>query len=531
MREAAEQVYEQLWIALHHRRIALICAVLICFVGWAVVEKLPNKYAAETKVYLDTQTVLKSLLRGLAIDNTVREQSAEVMQRTLVTRLNLIKVIDETDLHLKAKNAVELGRLIDSLSKDIQISSVSLLSKQSATSSNLYKISYINSDPNMAKDVVDVLLNIFVESILGASRKDTHEAQNFLDKQILEYEKKQHQAEEILKKFKQENAGLMPKEGSSYYAKINAIDAKLEGAKLSLREAQNRSAEIKNQIDKLVESAAASEKNETNLIQSPIDIRIENMEAKLDELLLQYTEQHPDVISGRNALTQLKKQKEESNTNAAVEDGVSSNVLNSPLYQDLNVMLGKTKSEAAALRIRVEEYEKQKNENENLLKTLPAVEAELSNLNRDYNINKGLYEDLVKRRESSELSYKAEQTGDELQFKIIEPPIVPLFPVSPNRILLSTMVLISAIAGGIGIALLYEQLNPTFYTRQQLLDTVNLPVLGSVSMYWSDVERSRRKLEIALFLIAALLISAAYVGLLFHNGLGTGFKNMLAQYF
>lgn len=531
MREAAEQIYEQVWIALHHRRIALICAVMICFIGWAVVEKLPNVYQAQTKVYLDTQTVLKSLLRGIAIDNTVREQSAEVMQRTLITRLNLKKVIDETDLHLKAKNSVELEKLLDSLVKNIQISSVALLSKQQAQSSNLYRITYTNSNPKLAKDVVDVLLNIFVETILGTSRKDTHEAQEFLDKQIAEYEIKQHKAEELLKKFKQENSGLMPGEGGNYYAKINAIDIKLQDARLALREAENRSIEVKNQIDKLVISASASEKNESKLILDPIDIRIESMESKLDDLLLQYTEQHPDVIGTRRALSQLKKQKEESIKNKDTDNnGVSSNVINSALYQDLNVMLGKTRSEAAALRIRVQEYEKQKQENEELLKTLPAVEAKLANLNRDYNINKSLYEDLVKRRESSELSYKAEQTGDELQFKIIEPPIIPLFPVSPNRILLSTLVLISALAGGIGIALLYEQLNPTFYTRQQLIDTINLPVLGSVSMYWSDVERSRRKFEIVLFMVAAFLILSAYAGLLFHNGLGTGIKNMIAQY-
>jgi len=174
---------------------------------------------------------------------------------------------------------------------------------------------------------------------------------------------------------------------------------------------------------------------------------------------------------------------------------------------------------------------KQKEENETLLKRLPSVEAELANLNRDYEINKGLYVDLVKRRESSDLAYKAEQTGDELQFKIIEPPIVPLIPVSPNRVLLTTLVLISAIAGGVGIALLYEQLNPTYYTRQQLIDNISLPVLGSVSMYWSDSERSKRKLEILLFTLILLIILFAYAGLLIHYGLGTGVKYLLAKYF
>jgi len=507
--------------------------VLTCFIGWGVVEKLPNKYQAQTKVYLDTQTVLKSLLKGLAIDNTAREQSAQVMQRTLVTRLNLKKVIDNTDLNLNIRDPLEYEKLIKSLASSIQISSVSLLKKQNSQSSNLYQMSYINSDPYIAKNVIDVLLNIFIENILGASRKDTYEAQEFLDKQIEEYEKKQHKAEEKLKSFKLKNSGLMPEEGRSYYSKINALDSRLSEARLSLRETENRSIEIKNQIDRLVVSASASGESELEFIPGPLDIRIGNMETNLDELLLQYTEKHPDVISTRRAISQLRKQKEKEkiSTNTNGSNNISSSVIHSPLYQDLNVMLGKTKAEAAALRIRVQEYEKQKVANEELIKTLPAVEAELSNLNRDYQINKSLYEDLVKRRESSELSYQAEQTGDDLQFKIIEPPIVPLIPISPNRILLSTFVLLAAFAGGIGIALLYEQLNPTYYTRQQLLNNINLPVLGSVSMYWSDVERSKRKLEISLFILIVLFILVAYAGLLIHNGLGTGAKELLAKYF
>jgi len=152
----------------------------------------------------------------------------------------------------------------------------------------------------------------------------------------------------------------MPNKGQSYYAKINAIDAKLDNARLALREAGNRSFEIKNQIDKLIASVSASEKNKSELIQSPLDIRIENLKTKLDELLLQYTEQHPDVISANSALAQLKKQKQAMTSNSVGENELTSSVINSPLYQDLNVMLGKTKSEAAALRVRVQEYEKTK---------------------------------------------------------------------------------------------------------------------------------------------------------------------------
>lgn len=244
MREVVEQVMAQVWVVLHHRYIMLVTSFVICCAGWTYVEFIPDMYRAETKVYLDTHSVLKSLLQGIAIDNDTREQSAVVMQRTLITRPNMQKVILETDLNLTVNGPVETDRMIDSLMSEIKFSSVSLL-KQKGSKSNLYLIRYANEDPKIAKDVIVVLLNIFVESILGDSRKDTHDAEEFIDEQIRVYEKRQLEAEERLKVFKQKNIGAMPEEGKTHYQKILALDAQIEATNLSLVETENRIVELK----------------------------------------------------------------------------------------------------------------------------------------------------------------------------------------------------------------------------------------------------------------------------------------------
>ncbi|MFT7461003.1 MAG: polysaccharide chain length determinant protein (PEP-CTERM system associated), partial [Planctomycetota bacterium] len=484
MRELAEQLRAQLWIVIHHRYVALITAVIICCIGWVSIEFIPDKYQAETKVYLDTQSVLKTLLQGLTLADNMREQSAEVMQRTLITRPNMQKVILETDINLHINGPKETERMVVGLMEDIEINSVSLL-KERNNSSNLYRISYANQDPELAKDVIVVLLNIFVESILGQSRKDAQDAGEFLDDQIGEYQKRQYEAEERLKLFKQQNLGVMPEEGRTQYQKIVELDSKIEVTDLSLVETENRIVELKRQIKLLVTSASGLNTETGNMLPHPLDIRIAEMEKKLDELKLQYTENHPDVVNTKLALEQLRQRKEENQQQVSgnTEKTVDSNVLSLPLYQDLNVLLSEAQSEAVALRTRANRYEQQRAEKGGLLKTLSEVEAELANLNRDYSINKKMYEDLVIRRESSNLSAKADQTGDKLQFKIIEPPRTPLIPVSPNRILLTTVVLLLALGGGFGIAILFEQLNPTFYTRSQLSESMDIPVIGSVSMF------------------------------------------------
>ena len=253
MREVAEQILAQLWVVLHHRYIALITSIIICSAGWVFIEFIPDKYQAETKVYLDTQSILKSLLRGLAVDTDTRERSAEVMQRTLITRPNMQKVVLETDLNLDVNGPLETERLIDRLMKDIKINSVSLL-RGRQSNSNLYRISYSYKDPEIAKSVIIVLLNIFVESILGESRKDTHDAEEFIDQQIRDYEKRQYEAEQRLKLFKQKNVGVMPEEGRTHYQKLAELDSKLEMTNLELKEAENRTVELKRQIKLFVNS-------------------------------------------------------------------------------------------------------------------------------------------------------------------------------------------------------------------------------------------------------------------------------------
>ncbi len=514
MKELFDQIYHQLWVVLHYRWLVLSSTIVICLSGWIVVEYLPDQYEVETKVYLDSRTVLNSLLHGLTVDNKSREQSAEIMKKTLITRPNLRKVIYETDLNLSINNPLEMERMVDEFMQDIKFTSVSLLRGQS---SNMYRISYIHDDPELAKKVVDVILNIFVDTILGTSRKNTDKAQAFLDQQIQEYQKKQHEAEQRLKKFKQENVGAMPKGGGNFLATINTLKDRLEGARLLLKEAEGGSVELERQLIKLNALGAKKEVN-TTMDEDPLDARINNLEIQLDELLLQYTERHPDVINMRDALAQLKKRKQEQHSSFD-EENLESDATGLLADQGSSIALGQSKADVAALRTRVEAYEQQLDEKLTMYKKIPEVEAKFADLNRDYAIYQKLYDDLVMRRETSNLASKAALSEDELRFKIIEPPMVPIRPIGPKRLLFITMVLIAGIGGGIGIAVLYGQVKPAFYSIDQLSENFDIPVLGSVSMFWSDQEQAKRRLGIVLFGIISTILLVAYVSLLIRNGL------------
>jgi len=500
VRVLLEQAFFQIRQVWLHRWIALGASALAAFAGWSYVAVIPDRYEVTAKVHVDTRSMLKPFLQGLAVDINVKEYAARLLQRTLITRPNLEEVARRTDLDLTARTPEDMEELLNELRDKVSLR---------GTGDNLYTISYEHREPDVAKRVVDSILDIFVERSLSAERVDTGVTKEFLDKQIKDYELKLEAAEERLKEFKRRNVGLMPGEGSNYFARLQGLGDELKKARLELSEAENRNAELHRQLESVsatVGRPSALQKGEPD----PLTTRILDMETKLDDLLLRFTDQHPDVIATKEMLEQLKSRQEaEENSADALHSGREA--YENPVYQELKVEKGKVEAEIAALRARVAEYESREAKLQELIDTVPQVEAELVKLNRDYKINKDQYESLVRRRESAEISYDAENASEELQIKVVEPPVLPLLPAGPKRALLNTAVLVGSVGFGIVLAWLLAHARPVFFDRQHLRSVTNLPVLGTVSMVFRPGQVMRRRLALVSYVLSIGALLSTYV--------------------
>jgi uncharacterized protein involved in exopolysaccharide biosynthesis len=127
------------------------------------------------------------------------------------------------------------------------------------------------------------------------------------------------------------------------------------------------------------------------------------------------------------------------------------------------------------------------------------VEAELKRLNRDYDVTKKQYEELLGRLESARLSDQAEQSSDDIKFKIIDPPVASLQPVAPNRPLFLTAVLLAALAAGGALAFFQNQLSPVFASRRRLAELTKAPVIGSVTLVQTPRQRARDRVGAVIF--------------------------------
>jgi polysaccharide chain length determinant protein (PEP-CTERM system associated) len=459
----------------------LLVAWVVGAIGAAVVLWVPDKYEASARIYVDTQSILKPLMTGLAVQPNI-EQQVVMLSRTLISRPNVEKLIRMADLDLGQKNKDQQEALVEQVTKSMVI--------RNTGRDNLYTLAYRDVSPDRAKRVVQSMVSIFVESSLGDSRKDSDSAKKFIDEQIKTYVAKLEEAESRLKEFKLRNIEVQTGDGKDMAGRIGEVSSQLSQARLELREAENAREAAKKQLD--AERAAlaahnakiASAEVPINIATPEIDSRIDGLRRNIDSLLQRFTEQHPDVVNSRRMIRELEEQKKKeiAELRKSAVSNPASLAAATPAMQEISRMLATSEVHVASLRARVGEYEARMKRAKELLKTAPQLEAEFTQLNRDYNIHKKNYDDLVARRESASLSGDLEGAAGVVDFRLIDPPRAENRPVAPNRLLLLPTALLAAVAAGIGTAFLASQMRAVFFDARSLRDATNLPLLGVVTL-------------------------------------------------
>lgn len=515
MNEIIELVLGYLRGIWRNRWYALGCAWLFCLIGWFVIYRLPDQYEASARVFVDTQSVLRPLMQGMAV-NINPDAQIGLVTRTLLSRPNLEKIARMTDLDVRANDPETLDRLIGGLQSRIGL-------KTNRGDENLYNLTYENRDPRFAKKVVEAVVTVFAENLLGDTRQDTAAAQRFLEKQIKEYETRLVEAEDRLRLFKLKNMGLMPKEGGTYYNRMQQATEELEAIRLEMAQGENRRNSLQQQLGGVKPTLTGADPfgATTTGPTLPLDARIQSLEEKVDELLLRYTDKHPDVVIMRQTIADLRKQREQilaqqaasaagDNESGAGQQGPTDN----PVYQQLKMALSMEEANLASLQTKVGEYEKRRRELQGQVDAVLRVETELTALNRDYELNRSKYNELLARRESARMAGQIEQTDQNVRFRIIDPPRVPSNPSGPNRPLLMSGVLAAGLAAGLALAFLIAQIWPVFDSRRSLMQITNVPVFGSVSAVLPPAVLRRERLLLVAYASLGGMLLMIYAGLL-----------------
>src|SRR5215472_1950418 len=503
----AMPIVQAMW---RHRWLAVGTAWLVCTAGWIGIAFIPTKYESTARVYLNADP----LLRGLAAD-TNPGRHLDFMQRTLLSRPNLEQLIRLTDLDTGIQTPAEKEALFKRLATDIEVRPITL---------NLLALSYRDGDPVLAKNIVQSLLTIFAEKMAGSSRAEMDSAQRFLDDEIASYRDQLRAAEkrraDLAEKYPDIVRSRAPDApgGDDTGNRLEQAHALVAQLKLQLADDTSKRDSIQKELASVpatlsVDHAPQVIVNGGHL--SPIEERLQDLRKNLDSLLLKYTEQHPDVKAARQAITQVQAEAAKSPGGGGGQAGNATNKgqIANGAYDQIKVKLVDADAAVAAVQRRLEEAQAQQAKIEKIAQSAPGVLVQAEDLDRDYGVLKRNYTELVARRESTQIANAADTKTEKIQFRIVDPPQVPVVPAAPNRPLLLTIVLALGVGAGLVAPLLVMQLDRSFATLGQLRN-LGIPILGSVSRLSIGAAQRRAALQFVGVTASALILVAVYGTLL-----------------
>jgi polysaccharide chain length determinant protein (PEP-CTERM system associated) len=462
--------------AWQHRWKAVAVIWLVALFGWTGVRMLPDRYVSTARIYADADAVLGMLLRGIAMDNSPAAQ-VEVIQRTLVRRPNLERLVDRSALSQRVAAGADREKTIDTLARDLRFGS---------QARNLFTVEYRDTDPRIAQEVVQQVVDLFLELAGGSDRRQMENARAFLLQQLATYEHQLREAERRRAEFTNRYQDLLAVNGST--SRLDAVRTRIQAIRGELSDAISRRALQQQQIAALPEAAPAAAASTAE------------PEQRLMILRQRYTEQHPEVAAARATLEAARAVGGSNRTAAGTPR-------TNPMREQLMVRMVDTESQIASLERQLRDMEAESERLEGMARNAPEVQAQFANLDRDYNVIRRNYEELLARRESVNIAEAARTGTDRVTLEVVDPPTMPTSPASPNHLLLAAGVLLAALCAGGALLFLQVQLDTSFYTLRELR-SIGLPVLGAISA----PSRGRlRSADVVLLVLCLLPLPLAFV--------------------
>jgi polysaccharide biosynthesis transport protein len=499
-----DSLYQQIRIAIHgiwkRRWLALGVAWGVALLGWLVVSGITNTYESRASVFVQMQTMLPG---KLGISPAEGKDSIETITQTLTSAENLEKVVRRTALIQQGSTPREIADQVISLRKNIEIVTLQ---------DNLFEISAASGSGGMsnkenaelAKDIVQKLLDLFVEGNLSGTRAETAQTLQFLDGQLAQREAQLQEAEARRAEFEQRNLGLLPGVGSvsqrmdAARAELGQVDSNLSAAQGSLAAVNGQIASIPPTINTpgtLVGGGGAAG-------------RVAILEGQIsDGIARGWTENYPDMIALRNQLARARA----AAANEAPGRVVGGSNTPNPLFVTLRTMQAERQGQVSALSGRRAQLQAELAQFQSRQFAEPAVAQEQQRLNRDYEVLKTAYDKLLADREEVKLRGSLQSDTDSIKFRVIEPPTSPRSPAAPNRPMLLTLVLFAAIGAGAATAFAIAQIKSTYTTAEQLQRASGLPVIGSITEVMNPAQREKRAQKLKYFVAGC----AGLVGVFF----------------
>jgi len=481
----------------HSRRLVVAIFVIVNAAtlvgGWL----WPKGYTASTSILVDERTIIQPLMAGAAVATDALDRSKNA--REVIFGRKIMDVVLEYGGWLKDKPSVgERELLIEDIKKRTAISTVG---------KNILRIEYRDVDPERAFRVTGKFAELFMQESIAAKAAESGAAFAFIEKQTQEYQDKLTRTEQELKELRSSTLDVRAGEGE-VTTRLNDLYKRIDAAMQELREAEVKGASLERQVSGEAESTAAISR------EGQYRTRIAELQSKLDTLRLSYRDTHPDVVQAKQQIQDLteginaeRARREQLKGSGRSEPDEA--VVNNPIYQQLRREQSQTQGTIEALQARIAELQRQLQTEVSRGKRMHSGDARLAELTRDYQINRDIYQDLLRRRENARVSMNMDSDRQGLTFKIQEPVTMPQAPVGPRFLHFVLGGILLGVVIPIGLLCLRLQFDPRIRIGSAIAVAHKVPIITVVPHLWSPRELKGLRWELALLTLVVVATVAA----------------------
>ncbi|PTR33818.1 polysaccharide chain length determinant protein (PEP-CTERM system associated) [Luteibacter sp. OK325] len=480
------------------RRIAMgVIFAVIALLALGVGLVWPKKYEASTTILAEESSIITPLMEGAA-SATGNKNRAGIARDVIFSRRVLDEVLRSGGWLANSPSALERDKIIDGIKGRTKIIN---------NRENLITITYFDSDPKRAFEVTRAFGQLFISESLASKQRESREAYEFINSQVEAYRGKLTDAEGKLKSYRDANADARPGNDVDTNSRISQLRTQIENNRMDYMQKQSQAASIASQIN------GESEVNAVQTVGGIYTTQLGDLQGQLDKLLLNYTEDYPDVIRLRHQIEDVRRQAQTADAQRAAGGPmpIDHSTTMNPVYQQMRVQLSAVRGDAAASAARVSASEGMLQSELERSKRIASSENVIAELTRDYNVNRDVYQDLLKRRENARVSMNldAEQRG--LTFLVQNPAVMPLVPSGLRFMHFGLAGLALSLAIPFSLLFAVARFDPRVRSVGQLERATGFPVLASIPFYPTPRDRRRDHLHNMMLGLIVAGVGAVYL--------------------
>jgi len=489
---------------------------------WGVSWVLPAKYRSETLILVEKPTVPQQFVMP-NIASSIQDRLQSISEQIL-SRTRLLHIIETDDLYSKNRRRLTPDELVERMRKDIE---VEVFRAQGTDQLTSFNVRYSSNSPALAQLVTSQLTDLFISQNLEVRQEQSKNTTKFLENQLEDARHALSEQEEKVRQFKQRHLGELPGQTQSNLQILSGLQAQRQSAEESLSSAKQQNTYLESLLSQYRALQRSTSTAATASIGLPaIEQQLDKLKSQLADLSSHYTDRHPDVrkLNEEIAKTERMKQQLIAELNTGSQQPSVATLTSAPDYADANtpaIMQVESQFKANQLEIAsrqraLEAIDMEIRDYQSRLNQAPVREQEYTDITRGYEQSKANYDELLKKKNDSELATNLELRQQGEHFRILDPPSLPQKPYFPDRLKMCGIGLALGLVLGAAFAVGSEYVDDRLYSDEELKKLVPVDVIAEIPVI-STVEEDRENLHQLImlwattaFILLSIALGSAY---------------------